>query len=272
MARRNYTDEQKAAVLARVEEVGVVAAAKEAGIDRKTVSNWAKAAKNADADVAPAKPKQEKPKQDKPKVEKPKVEKPEQKKPEQPAEEKKPVKVKQAEKEAAAKLEPETIKETVAVGQKVKGETKMSEKKDKKDVKGKFPKMMPFMPNKEWTDKIKNSKVKDGFRENMKTFWTKKIELEKSSIEAFKDHWNMKYDLLMEMQDAVVGALPEETKLPVSPKGIMDEVKKFQELSKTHFTEQADSIVDFYFQGEEQLLDVLYETMAKKKETAAEEA
>ncbi len=39
-----YTDKQKAAVLARASEIGVAAAAKEAGIPVTTVSKWNKAA------------------------------------------------------------------------------------------------------------------------------------------------------------------------------------------------------------------------------------
>lgn len=44
MAHNKYTEEQKAAVLARASEIGITAAAKEAGIDRSTVSRWNKAA------------------------------------------------------------------------------------------------------------------------------------------------------------------------------------------------------------------------------------
>ena len=49
MARKNYTEEQKAAVLARAKEIGISAAAREAGISVANVSKWNKAAKTAEA-------------------------------------------------------------------------------------------------------------------------------------------------------------------------------------------------------------------------------
>ena len=40
MARKNYTDAQKAEILKKAEETSVSAAAKEYGVDRKTISSW----------------------------------------------------------------------------------------------------------------------------------------------------------------------------------------------------------------------------------------
>lgn len=50
-----YTEEQKKAVLARIPEIGVAAAAKEAGIPVSTVSKWNKADKTAEAQTVYAK-------------------------------------------------------------------------------------------------------------------------------------------------------------------------------------------------------------------------
>ena len=49
MAQQKYTEEQKAAVLARVPEIGVRAAAEEAGIPWQAVSKWNKAAKTEES-------------------------------------------------------------------------------------------------------------------------------------------------------------------------------------------------------------------------------
>ena len=51
MARNRYTEEQKAAVVARASEIGISGAAKETGIDRSTVSRWIKAAAQAGDEV-----------------------------------------------------------------------------------------------------------------------------------------------------------------------------------------------------------------------------
>ena len=40
MARKNYTEEQKAEILKKAEETSISAAAKEYGVDRKMISSW----------------------------------------------------------------------------------------------------------------------------------------------------------------------------------------------------------------------------------------
>ena len=302
MARKNYTDEQKAAVLARVEAVGIVAASKEAGIDRKTVATWKKAAETAkiaetqdvvdqveteavveataaaETEAQPAEaPATEalaeaeteaQPAEADAVMEEMKAE------PKQPETKPKQARPKQ-QKAKARKTEPKQAKQkkmetkTVAADQNVKGENKMSEKKNtSKDSKAGFPGKMPFRPDREWFEKKKDSasKSKDEFKENMKSFWEKKIEMEKSSVEASKEQWTKSFDYLKDMQETLVSSLPDDSNLPIPPKDFMKEMKKFQEMSKTHFIEQADSVVDFYFKSQEQLLDVVYTAMSKKKE------
>ena len=68
MARKTYTDEQKAAAIAKVDEIGVTKAAKELSISATTLINWQKAAaqdvpaeKAAAPAEAPAEKKEETP-------------------------------------------------------------------------------------------------------------------------------------------------------------------------------------------------------------------
>ena len=46
MARKNYTDEQKAEILKKAEETSVSEASKEYGVARKTISEWKSSAEN----------------------------------------------------------------------------------------------------------------------------------------------------------------------------------------------------------------------------------
>ncbi len=56
------------------------------------------------------------------------------------------------------------------------------------------------------------------------------------------------YEQAMKMQDTFADSLPEEISVPAgfpkplfSPKEAMEQVKKFQKMSKDHFVDQADS-------------------------------
>ena len=246
MARRTYADEQKAAVLARAEEIGIVAASNEAGIDRKTVSNWLKAAKTQETsskgtdEVQAVTAEEADVKQAKPRKKPTKAERAG----------KKTAKVKPAQKTGNVKTETRSA----GTDQKERVEKKINEKKTIS------PGMKP-----EWFEKMKNSKPKDEFKDNMKSFWEKKTEMEKSSVEAAKKQWSQSFDYLKDMQERFIDSLPDDAKFPVPLKSFMNEMKKFQEMSKAHFEEQADSAVDFYFKGQERFFDMICAAMGKKE-------
>lgn len=139
---------------------------------------------------------------------------------------------------------------------------------------GKLPPMppMPFpLPkfNKEEAEAKKKKGEKDigGFMDefdaNMLTFWSQVIDMQKSTIESNRDQWLQTFDQLMEMQDTFADSLPKEfPTIPgfsapsVSPKYLMEELKKFQEMANDHVTEQIDSFVDFYIKSQEQTREV----------------
>ncbi len=137
---------------------------------------------------------------------------------------------------------------------------------EKKDAKAMFQGMMPFMPNMEWFDKMKNSKSVEEFKDNMKSAWEKSIELGKSSVDSAKKQWSESFDYLKDMQEKFADSLPEDSKFPLPKKEFMNEMIKFQEMSKAHFEAQMDSAVDFYFKGQEQFFDMVCAAMDKKEE------
>ena len=175
--------------------------------------------------------------------------------------EKKPAKAKAklAEKKPAkAKAKPTAKKEVEAVT------TDQKVKEKKNDSKAKFPRMMPFMTNRDWFKN--NSKSRDEFKDSFKSYWEKTIEMEKSSVEAYRKQWTKSLDSLKDMQEKYIDSLPDDSKYPVSPRSFMKEMKKFQEMANKYFEDQMDSAVDFFFKGQEQLFDMVYKAMDKKAE------
>ena len=150
----------------------------------------------------------------------------------------------------------------------------------------KMPVMSPIPPmpmmkklNEKWNEQKNDegTKVrKEDFKSGVMTFWEQVIEMQKSTVEASRDQWNQFFKHSMDMQETFASVLPDETPslfgLPaVSPKEFMKKMKEFQELSNTHFVEQADSVVDFCFKGKEQIRDMVSTAMEEnKKEEAAE--
>lgn len=139
-----------------------------------------------------------------------------------------------------------------------------------------FPGMMPFMPFMQQNADDTSAKVDDiksNMKTNTKTFCEQRIDMRKSSIEASRDRWNQFFEYMMSMQDSFAASLPDnEVSLPgfpsvsISPKECMKQLKEFQQMANAHFMEQADSVVDFFIKGQEQIYDAFAAANASKKE------
>ena len=111
--------------------------------------------------------------------------------------------------------------------------------------------------------------MKDKFKSTVKSFWMQNIDMQKSSVDNGKEQWKQFFDYMMEMQETFTASLPEEAaSMPFgvpshSPKGVMKRVKDLQEMSNKHIVEQADSVVDFCIQGQQQLYDIVSTAMDK---------
>ena len=139
---------------------------------------------------------------------------------------------------------------------------------------------MPFMNDLGWSGKKNKDDAKerlDDFKSNAKTYREKNIDMQKSAVDASKEQWNQFFDHIMDMQDTFVASLSEDAwSLPwlpafsVSPKDFMERVQEFQKMTKAHLEEQTDSLVDFYFQGQKQvnnLVDSVVDSGDKEKKT-----
>ena len=122
-------------------------------------------------------------------------------------------------------------------------------------------------------DKEESKKQWKDFRSNMETFFEQLQDIQKTYVEAKKEAWNKIFPKLMEMQDKFADALPEKLPTPpgmpestVSPKEIVGKVKEFQEMANKHAVEQADSVIDFAKQGQEQVKTAVTEAVDKIEE------
>ena len=141
---------------------------------------------------------------------------------------------------------------------------------------------MPFLNGQGWLSKSGKDDADarlDDFKSNVKTYWEKNIDMQKSSVDASKEQWNQFFDHIIDMQDTFVASLSDDAwSLPflpafsMSPKEFMEQVQEFQKMMKDHFVEQADSFADFVIKGQEQaynMVDAAMENGKKEKETEA---
>ncbi len=110
------------------------------------------------------------------------------------------------------------------------------------------------MKSYEWLDECDSS---------MKTFWDQIIDTQKSFLESSRDQWQDLYDHIVEMQDNFAKSLPEQFPVlpglppcPVTPKYLVEQLKKFQDMSEESITEQTDNIVNFSIKSQEQTRDM----------------
>jgi len=129
------------------------------------------------------------------------------------------------------------------------------------------PMSMPPMPSIPFgKEEKKANEVMDDFEADLMKFWKQVIDMQKSSIKSNRAQCVQFFDQFMGMQDTFTGSLPDVFPVlpgfpafPVTPKYLVDELKKFQEMSKDHFMEQTDSYTDFFIKSQEQTRDVVGE-------------
>ncbi len=116
---------------------------------------------------------------------------------------------------------------------------------------------MPFMPVPRMDDRM------DDINANAKKMWDQIIDMQKSSIESSREQWDEFTDKLMEMESSFADSLPDELPTlpgfapwPMSPKAMMKHWQEFEERSKEHLMDQADSVATFYIESQERSRDM----------------
>lgn len=144
-----------------------------------------------------------------------------------------------------------------------KGATNMS--KDKKSEQFSFFSPLPFKPSLELPELNKDDicDKMDEYDDALISIWNQFIDLQKANLKTAKTQWLQTYDYIMKMQDTFTASLPEKVpvpsglpEFPATTKNIVDDLKKFQKMSKEHIVEQADSVTDFCIKGQEQTREV----------------
>jgi len=138
----------------------------------------------------------------------------------------------------------------------------MGDKKEKKTWMG----LAPLMG---WpTDKDEAKKQWKDLRANMATYYDQMREIQDVVIEARKDAWNKIFPKLMEIEDKITESLPDEVHAvpgvpatAINPKKYMGKLKEFQEMANEHAVEQADTAVNFYKEGQQQVKEAVSETL-----------
>lgn len=122
------------------------------------------------------------------------------------------------------------------------------------------------MPGSENAQNAKESaKAKAGeLAAGMKSILEKNLDMGKAFQDTSKDQYDQFFAYIMDMEDGFAETLPEELPAlfglpvpPVSPKGIAKTVKEFQEMANEHFTEQASSAADFFFDAQQKAVDMV---------------
>ena len=146
--------------------------------------------------------------------------------------------------------------------------------------KKKMKEFMAYAPLLGWYgDKDECKKQWKDFKSGVETFFGQLQGIQETVIEARKEAWNKIFPKLLEMEDKVAEALPEQLPTPpgmpaspVSPKEVISKVKEFQETANKHAMEQADSTIDFVKKGQEQVKAVVTETVNNIEEKIEEKA
>jgi len=146
--------------------------------------------------------------------------------------------------------------------------------------------MMPMMPPMPFMKNNDDEEATAGdFSFDLNKFWEQVIDAQRTSISGTKDQWNRFFEHMMDMQDTFTESLPEELptlpgfpQMPaISPKGIMKQLKGFQEMVNDYCVKQADAAADFSIKGQEKVCDAVNAAVAsvkkeKKPEVKAQEA
>ena len=168
----------------------------------------------------------------------------------------------------------------------VKGESKMKKAKNAPNAMPMFPGMMPpmpFMPPTpsmppvppmpgafpwDWNGNVaqQNVKAKKKFKSNAKKAWKKSLDMQKATVDSAKTQYKQFFSYMMDMQDYFASFMPDQVPtmpgmpaMPacaITPKSFMKAMKKFEKMSNDHFIEQTDSVIDFFFEGQQLLIEL----------------
>jgi len=145
---------------------------------------------------------------------------------------------------------------------------------------------LPLMPW-GWSGK-KNSKKNDAkdqwdnLKNGVETHLEQMRDVQKVSIDAYREQWDKAFPRYMEMQEAIAAILPDEAPfLPgmPSPRAFMESINEFRKTANKHAREQVDTFSEFVLEGQHRAKSVISDTVEsiendveKASDDAAEKA
>lgn len=158
----------------------------------------------------------------------------------------------------------------------------------KTEEKGNMPAFPMFDPSEwDWSDwegnQEKATKKAKEFRNEMKSFWEKGIEMQKSALDNSKDQYDQLFASMQETMDSFAEFLPEDMPLMPpcfsSPKSFRKSMKEWEDMLNDYLKEQAGSLTDFAIKSQEKACENMPEVpeppkkekKEKKEEPAKEE-
>ena len=151
----------------------------------------------------------------------------------------------------------------------IKGDGKMGKRKNG------WP-MLPMWGASNWDWGSSQEKSKTRAKElttDMKSFWEKGIDLQKSSIDNSKDQYDQFFTYVQETRDSFAESLPETMPwMPAwfkPPKSVRKSMKEWENMANEHFKEQVDSWTEFFIQSQEKVCEQIPETEENAEDTEA---
>lgn len=121
----------------------------------------------------------------------------------------------------------------------------------------------------------------DDFKLGMDTFYEQVRDMQNSSMDTSREHWQKFFDYMMDLQEAFVSSLPDENPSmpgmppfmmpPMSFKAFMEKMIEYQKIANSHAMEQADSFFKFCRQGQEQVKGAVSEAARSAEDEKANE-
>lgn len=121
----------------------------------------------------------------------------------------------------------------------------------------------PPVPGWDWNKGVQKKQWKK-FKFGMGKLWDQYQDMQKVARKAWKAQWETFFAQLMDMQQTVADALPDEKAAvpgmppaPVSPKEFIEKAKEFQEKANAQVVEQADNAFERRMQRQQQVKEMV---------------
>ena len=110
------------------------------------------------------------------------------------------------------------------------------------------------------------------FKSGMEKLWKQQQEMQKAAEKAWKEQWDTFFSKLMDMEQTVADALPDEKPAapgmpaaPVSPKELVEKAKEFQVKANAHVVEQAENMRKIRTKRRQQVKEIVTDAVNNVK-------